>query len=83
MPSGWDGIVRRDDERTVGPGFFAKRVASMVLSVALNPVPAITGRRPCTISTVISITRSYSSCDKVGDSPVVPQGTMPLVPLLR
>src|SRR6185312_16241731 len=42
--------------------------------------PAITGTRPAASSTQISTTRICSSWLKVGDSPVVPQGTSPWLP---
>jgi hypothetical protein len=58
-----------------GPG---RLTASFVL---FEPVPAITGTRRFTTSTVNSMTRLCSSWVNVADSPVVPQGTMPLVPL--
>ena len=45
--------------------------------VELDPVPAITLPFPAVVSTAISIIRLCSSFDRVGDSPVVPQGTMP------
>ena len=47
----------------------ARRIASEVL---FDPAPAMTGTRPAASVTVISITSSCSSWDKVGDSPVVP-----------
>ena len=52
----------------------------MASSVELEPAPAITGTRPLASSTQISITRSCSSWLRVGDLPVVPQGTSPWVP---
>ena len=47
----------------------------------LDPVPAITGTRPSTVPITVSMTRSCSSKESVADSPVVPQGTIPSVPL--
>ncbi len=55
----------------------ARRIASEVL---FDPAPAMTGTRPAASVTVISITSSCSSWDKVGDSPVVPTGTNPCTP---
>src|SRR3990172_12271331 len=52
----------------------------MASSVLFEPVPAITGILFFTVLTVTSITYSCSSCERVGDSPVVPQGTIPCVP---
>src|ERR1700759_503627 len=52
----------------------------MASSVELEPAPAITGTRPLACSTQSSITRACSSWLRVGDSPVVPQGTSPWVP---
>src|SRR6185295_557382 len=57
---------------------FVRDTASAVL---LEPDPAMTGMRLLTTSTVSSITRWCSWCERVADSPVVPQGTIPLVPL--
>ena len=37
-------------------------------------MPAMTLARPAAASTTIAITRSCSSCESVGDSPVVPTG---------
>src|SRR3990172_1972922 len=53
----------------------------MVLAVLLVPEPATTGTRPAAVSMTILTTRSCSSSLRVTDSPVVPQGTRPLVPL--
>src|SRR5262245_61959292 len=63
------------------PARFAFRVSAIASSVLFDPVPAITGTRRFTISTVNSMTRLCSSYERVADSPVVPQGTMPFVPL--
>ncbi len=52
----------------------------MVSAVELEPVPAITGTRPFAVSMVISTTLMCSSWLRVADSPVVPQGTIQLVP---
>ena len=49
-------------------------------AVAFAPEPAITGTRPAVCSMQISVTRICSSNESVGDSPVVPQGTKPLLP---
>jgi hypothetical protein len=46
----------------------------------LDPVPAITGTWPLATSTQSSVTRMCSAWDRVGDSPVVPQGTTASVP---
>ena len=54
----------------------------MASTVELEPVPAMMGSRPRAASTTISTTRRCSSWLRVGDSPVVPQGTMPSVPLV-
>ena len=62
------------------PAAAACSVARKVRVVELEPVPAMIGTRPLTVSTVSSITRSCSSSEREGDSPVVPQGTMPCVP---
>jgi hypothetical protein len=55
-------------------------VNSTASAVLFEPVPATTGTRPPAVSTAISMTRLCSSALKVGDSPVVPTGTMPLLP---
>src|SRR2546425_7203446 len=47
-----------------------------------EPVPATTLSRPRAASITTSTTRLCSSCESVGDSPVVPQGTIPSVPTL-
>ena len=52
-------------------------------SVLFDPVPAITGILPFASFIQSSITFSCSSWFKVGDSPVVPAGTKPLVPFSR
>jgi len=52
----------------------------MASSVLFDPAPAITGTLFFTTSTHNSTTRLCSSCDNVGDSPVVPTGTRPFVP---
>jgi hypothetical protein len=48
-----------------------------VFSVALVPVPAITGTRPLARATTAAMTSRCSSSESVGDSPVVPHGTSP------
>ena len=53
----------------------------MASLVELEPVPAITGTLPLEMLTVISIIFLCSEKSKVGDSPVVPHGTSPDVPL--
>ena len=54
--------------------------ASMLFLVLLEPVPASTGTRPLANRTVRAISSRCSASVKVGDSPVVPQGTKPLMP---
>src|SRR5215510_9390684 len=54
----------------------------MASSVELEPVPAITGTRLPAASMQSSTTRICSSCESVGDSPVVPTGTSASVPSL-
>ena len=65
----------------MAPVAFACRVSSIASRVELEPVPAMTARRPRAASTTIPTTRRCSSWDSVGDSPVVPHGTTPSVPL--
>ena len=55
-------------------------VSSIASAVEFEPVPAMTGMRPRAVSITISTTRLCSSWVRVGDSPVVPQGTSPSVP---
>ena len=55
----------------------------MASAVELLPVPAITGTRPATTSITRLMTPRCSSVVSVADSPVVPMGTMPFVPLSR
>jgi hypothetical protein len=54
-----------------------RRIAS---AVQFDPVPAMTLIRPAAYWTTSEITRSCSSWDSVGDSPVVPTGQMQVVP---
>ena len=65
------------------PAFSACFESSIASEVELEPVPAITGILPLHSLIAISITFLCSIWDKVGDSPVVPAGTTPLVPFLR
>jgi hypothetical protein len=53
----------------------AKLASSMASRVELAPVPAITGMRPATRRTAVSISAQCSSTSTVGDSPVVPTTT--------
>src|SRR4029077_17725937 len=65
------------------PAFLGGRVAPTPSWVDLEPVPAITGTpEPLAAAMQMSITRLCSAIDRVGDSPVVPQGTSPSVPSL-
>ena len=75
-------VIGHDDSAASAPGLLGKRVYSIASSVALEPVPAMTGTRPAATSTVISITRLCSSGVTVGLSPVVPTGTRPWLPSL-
>src|SRR5215813_10135739 len=59
----------------------ASRVRRMASAVEFEPVPATTGTRFFTTSTTSLITCVCSSCESVADSPVVPQGKIPWVPL--
>ena len=63
--------------RTIPIDHFVSRNASRVL---FEPVPGITLQRPATVCTASEITRSCSSCESVGDSPVVPTGTTQVTP---
>src|SRR5512139_1684312 len=63
------------------PALFAYRVMTIASFVLFDPVPAMTGTRPSAARITRSITRSCSSNESVGASPVVPHGTMPSVPL--
>lgn len=62
------------------PASLAKRVRSMASRVLFEPAPASTGMRPLTCSTQMRMTSRCSSWLRVADSPVVPQGTRPLMP---
>ena len=53
----------------------------MTSFVAVSPVPAMTGILPFTWSTQASMTSALSGWDIKENSPVVPQGTMPVIPL--
>src|SRR5215813_10604736 len=52
----------------------------MACCVSFEPVPASTRQRLFAFATATRITCSRSSCDSVGDSPVVPIATIPLIP---
>jgi hypothetical protein len=66
----------------LAPAALAWRVRSIASSVEFDPVPAITGTRPFATSMQASTTRLCSAWLRVGDSPVVPQGTTAWVPSL-
>lgn len=53
---------------------------STIVSVLLDPAPAMTGTRPATRSTTKRATSSSSSCVIVELSPVVPSGSSASVP---
>ena len=55
---------------------------SIVCAVEFEPVPAITGKRPFTISTALPISSVCSDFSSVADSPVVPAMTSPSLPSL-
>ena len=64
------------------PGIAATVLAFSTASrVLLEVAPATIGTRPRVSSIVTSITRSHSSRESVGVSPVVPQGTRKSMPL--
>src|SRR5580692_7507862 len=52
----------------------------MASAVEFDPVPAMILVRPRVFSQTNATTRSFSSCVRVGDSPVVPQGARASVP---
>src|SRR5215475_1307684 len=52
----------------------------MACCVAFEPVPASTRQRLFAFATARRITCSRSSCESVGDSPVVPIATIPVMP---
>ena len=62
------------------PASFAWRVSRSASRVEFDPAPAMTGTRPAAAAMQTSTTRSCSSCESVGDSPVVPHGTRASVP---
>ena len=57
--------------------------SSIASEVEFDPVPAITGIFPLHSLTATSIIFLCSSWDNVGDSPVVPPGTIPFVPFFK
>src|SRR6516225_767535 len=63
------------------PDFFANFVRRIASRVLFEPVPAttLTRRRAC--SQTMAMTRSCSSCERVGLSPVVPTGLTQSVPI--
>lgn len=56
------------------------RAFSTASRVEFEVAPATMGTRPPATSTAMSMTRSHSSGDRVGVSPVVPQGTRKSMP---
>ena len=62
------------------PALPADLVASIASRVELDPVPARTLQRLFAIFTALLTTSSFSPCVKVGDSPVVPTATTPVIP---
>jgi len=54
--------------------------SSIASAVLFDPVPATTFVRFRAICTANSITRACSAMFSVGDSPVVPTGTIPSIP---
>src|SRR5262245_34191599 len=62
------------------PTSSAALLALMLFAVEFEPVPASTGTRPFATLTARAMISSCSSSDRVGASPVVPQGTSPLTP---
>ena len=63
------------------PRASARRLFSSMVWVELDPVPAITGTRPCAASMTQRRTASSSSWVMVELSPVVPRARMASVPL--
>ena len=74
LPQG--GIDRRRGFKFIS----ANLESSTASEVELDPVPAITGILFLHSLTAISIIFLCSLTDNVGDSPVVPPGTIPFVP---
>ena len=80
-PPGWAGCNRgppaahhrRRPGRRTGSGGWPR-------PSSWSPVPGITRALPAAVSTTSAMTRSCSSCESVGDSPVVPTGLIVGVP---
>src|ERR1051326_2520022 len=62
------------------PSFSAVVVSATACCVEFEPVPASTRQRLFAVVTASRITCSRSSCESVGDSPVVPMATTPVMP---
>ena len=58
----------------------AARVRETASAVELAPGPATIFTRPAANSIVFSMTLWCSSCERVGDSPLVPTAQMPSTP---
>ena len=56
-------------------------VSETASAVEFAPVPAMIFTRPAAYSITFAITSWCSSCESVGDSPVVPTGHSPSTPL--
>ena len=74
-------VGRRGEDAHSLPGARPTSLAFSTASwVEFEVAPATMGTRPATTSIVISMTCSHSSCESVGVSPVVPQGTRKSMP---
>ena len=74
-------VIRRDEQRGVAAERAPlPRVSATASVVEFEPVPPMTLQRPRADFTASSMTRICSSWSSVGDSPVVPTGTMPVMP---
>ena len=62
------------------PSRSASLLSSMLFAVSLSVVPAITAARSPTACLISEYSRSFSSAESVGDSPVVPVTTSPSLP---
>ena len=93
LAGNWRAMVYVDDKNTpqqeeallnLFTGKLGGPVADLVKLIAslveFDPVPARTGTLPAALWITDSITSSCSRCERVADSPVVPQGTRPSVP---
>ena len=74
-------VIWRDEQRGIHSELLGRAsYRRWRVAVEFEPVPASTRQRLFAFATATPITCSRSSCESVGDSPVVPIATIPLIP---